>query len=412
MKFYNSSVDHYHHKTKWAVILTNMLNEPLFTLYNLTAFILCKDLGATAFQIAILTMLRPTVSLLSLYWSANLHERSDKLKSNLLGAGFLSRLLFLFFPLYENAWFVIIAAAVYLMFYRAGIPAWMEILKLNLSKNSREKIFSWGSAIGFLEGSLLAIGFGRMLDGSSGSWKSLFFFSAIAGMINLFYLARIPINHSETTLPKKAKGSFLFQVIKPWRESFHLIRKEKQFSIFQWGFMISGIGIMMIQPALPLFFKDTLQLTYTDIAIALSIYKSLGFVISSPIWGRLLNRFWINQISSWVFILTGLFSIFMLFSPISRFWLYFSYFLYGIAQGGSHLIWNLSGPIFSGNDHSAKYSRVNIVMVGIRGAFAPLIGGAMCVALTPFSVLITGGGLCLYSGYWMLKQRALKSSVS
>lgn len=412
MKFYNLSADHYHRKTKWAVILTNVLSEPLFTLYNLTAFILYKDLGATAFQIAILTMLKPTVSLLSLYWSANLHERSDKLKSNLLGAGFLSRLLFLFFPLYENAWFVIIAAAVYLMFYRAAIPAWMEILKLNLPKKSRGKIFSWGSAIGFLEGSLLAIGFGKMLDNSSGSWKSLFFFSAIAGMVNLFYLARIPINHNETTLPKKLKGSVFSLITKPWKESFHLMRQAKQFSIFQWGFMISGIGIMMIQPALPLFFKDTLNLTYTDIAIALSIYKSLGYVITSPIWGRLLNKFEINRLSSWVFILVGLFSFFLLFSPISHFWLYFAYLLYGIAQGGSHLVWNLSGPIFSGQDHSAKYSRVNIVMVGIRGTFAPLIGGAMCVVFNPFSVLVIGGGLSLYSGYWMLRQNALKQSTS
>ena len=69
-------------KTFRGVLLSSVLSEPLFTLYGFTAFILRKHLDATAFQIAFLTMLRPLVSILSFYWSANLSKRRDKLRSN------------------------------------------------------------------------------------------------------------------------------------------------------------------------------------------------------------------------------------------------------------------------------------------------------------------------------------------
>ncbi len=394
----NVPIDHYHRKTRFALVMTNLLSEPLFTMYNLASFILCKDLGATAFQIAIFIMLRPLVSIFSLYWSADLSEKKDKLKSNFLTAGFLSRFLFLFFPFVENIWFIIISSAIYLLFYRAGIPAWMEILKLNLPDKSRGKIFSLGSALAFIENCVLAIGFGKLLDQRVGSWKFLFFFCAILGMINLIILSRIPIKQVLKTEPSsnKNKISFFNKLKKPWKESFRLLREQKDFAKFQWGYMVCGFGIMLVQPALPIFFKDTLQLTYTDLAIALSVYKSLGFAISSPIWGKNVHRESIMKLSSIVFIFVGMFPFLLILSPLHHMWLYLAYFFYGIAQGGSHLIWNLSGPVFAEKQHSTNYSGVNVVMVGIRGAVAPPLGSLL--SFSPILTFLFGSLFCFYGG--------------
>jgi len=400
------AVDHYQKKTKWGVLLTNILSEPLFALYNLISYILKGELGATPIQIAVLMMLRPTVSILSLYWSANLHERSDRLKSNLLGAGFLGRMLFLFLPFYQEIWFVILAAAVYLLFYRAGIPAWLEILKLNLPNKSREKIFALGSAIGFLECAILGIIFGKIMDNNPGSWQILFFLSALLGMLNLVFLSRIPINQVlEDTIETKNKGTFFEQIIKPWKESFSLVRSNFEFARFQWGFMLSGVGIMLVQPTLPVFFQDRLHLSYTDIFIGLTFFKSLGFAISSPIWGRMLNRYWINELSSWVFFMVGFFPFLLLLAPLGRNWMYLAFFFYGIAQGGSHLIWNMSGPIFSGSKNSAMFSNVNIIMVGLRGMVAPILGGILATYFGSMTVLVLGGGFCFYGSYWMIRSK-------
>src|SRR3990167_11434733 len=90
-----------------ALIWSNLLTEPLFTLYSFLVFILYKDLGASAFQVALLTSLKPVITILSFYWSAGLKGRTRKLKSNVLWAGFLMRAPFLLCPWFDSVWFVI-----------------------------------------------------------------------------------------------------------------------------------------------------------------------------------------------------------------------------------------------------------------------------------------------------------------
>lgn len=396
----------YQRKTQQAIWWTSILCEPLLSVYVLTGFILRKSLGASAFEISILTMLKPVMALFTLYWTANVADRADKLKSNFLSAGFLSRIPFLFFPLYDNVWFVILASSFYMLFSRAGIPAWVEILKLNIPRGSREKTFSLGSALGYLEGVFLAIGIGALLDHNPAIWKQLFFYSAILGMINLIILSRIPINYRMAPIPQDVfRLSIKEKLIKPWRESWDLLKRRADFAHFQWGFMLCGFGIMLIQPALPLFFHDILNLSYLDLAIALSICKALGFVFSSPFWGRAMGRIPIGKLSSIIFICVGLFPLMLLLTPFHLAWLYLAYGFYGIAQGGSHLIWHLSGPAFSGRESSSIYSNVNIVTVGLRGAVAPLLGGLLSAIFGPFIVLFFGVAFCFYSGYVMLRKR-------
>src|SRR3989344_6947502 len=96
-------------KTSTALFWTQLLNEPLFTVYGLLSFILYKDLGASAFAISLLISLKPVVPILSFYWSAGLNKNGG-LKSNALWAGFWMRAPFLLCPWIDQAWFVIFAA--------------------------------------------------------------------------------------------------------------------------------------------------------------------------------------------------------------------------------------------------------------------------------------------------------------
>ena len=90
-----------------VLLWSNLLNEPLFTLYGFIAFILYKDLGASAFQIALLTMLKPVITILSFYWSAGLKGGGKRLKANVLWAGFWMRAPFLVCPWVDSIWFVV-----------------------------------------------------------------------------------------------------------------------------------------------------------------------------------------------------------------------------------------------------------------------------------------------------------------
>ncbi len=395
----------------WALVWSNLLSEPLFTLYGFIAFILYRDLGASPVQVALLTMLKPVVTVLSFYWSAGLKGRNQKLKSNVLWAGFWMRAPFLLSPWLDSAWFIIGAAVNYMFFYRAGLPAWLEILKQNMGKEKRGRIFSISSALGYAEGVVLALACGGMLDRDPGLWRALFFGAAVIGLIVLAVQSRIRVE-GESPMQVQEPLPFKELLIRPWRDSYRLMRERLDFSRFQWGFMVSGFGLMLIQPALPLFAVDILNVSYLEIAGAISIAKGLGFALSSAVWAKWMDRVNVMRMASLIFLSFGLFTILLSFSIWSAVWLYVAYFWYGVGQGGSHLVWNLSGPIFAGKGESSKFTGVNVVMAGLRGAVAPPLGGWLAVVCGPVQVLVMGGALCFYSGVRMLQSRFAKVPLS
>ena len=128
-------------RTKLALLWMNLSNEPLLAIYTLIPFLLRKELDATAFQIALFTMLSPILSVFSFYWGSWVIHRKNKLLPNLIGAWFLARVPFLFFPYIETFWEVFACCAFYQLFSRASPPALMEILKRNIPKKTREYTF-------------------------------------------------------------------------------------------------------------------------------------------------------------------------------------------------------------------------------------------------------------------------------
>lgn len=393
-----------HTKTGRALFWSSALSEPLFTLYGLIAIILYKDLGATAWQIALMTCCKPLFTILSFYWSAGL-GRSGKIKSNVLWAGFLMRAPFLLCPFFDSAWFVIVAAVNYMFFHRAVIPGWMEIIKRNMDAGNRGRLFSLSSAFGYAEGVVLSLGMGCVLDHNPDLWRILFFGAALLGMGVLVIQARIPVEEKKRT---GASSNWKELLARPWKDSYRLIRTRPDFARYQWGFMVCGFGIMLIQPALPIFAVDDLGVSYTMAAGGISIAKGLGFALSSPVWARWIEKVNVLKLASWVFLSVALFPVLMACSIWWIGWFYLAYFWYGVGQGGSHLVWHMSGPIFAGKEESSRFTGVGLMMGGLRGAVAPPLGGWLSVALGPIEVLLLGGALCFYSGTRLLQSRFAK----
>jgi MFS family permease len=294
----------------------------------------------------------------------------------------------------------------YTMLYRGGMPGWIEILKKNLPGKKRGVIFSLGSALGYVEGVVLAIGVGYLLDNEVGSWRWMFPVSALLGLVGVLMQSRIPIEvkYAPLVVEKVSFGEYLS---KPWKESWKLVRSRPDFSCYEWSLMFCGIGVMIIQPALPLFFVDVLGLSYTDLAIALSICKGMGFASTSPVWGQWLSKVNFFNISGSVFVFMGAFPLLLLFAPFNVIWVYIAYFIYGIAQAGSHLTWNLSGTIFAKEEDSSLFSTVNVMTVGLRGAVIPPLGGLLCFWLGPLAVLGAGAVACFYGSFKIMSSTHL-----
>ncbi len=391
-------------RTRSAVIWSHLLGEPLQTVYTFIPFLLYRDLQATVFMVGVLMTLKPMVSIFSLYWSHSITKRGDRLLSNVILTGILGRLPFLFFPFMNSPWLIIASAAFYMMMYRGEGPAWMEVLRRNLPESERGTIFSYGSALAYGEGVLLALAIGVVMDQQVMAWRWIFPITAVVGMIGVCFKSRIPYEPLPYEPEEAERLSWREWLVHPWREAWELLQRRPDYGHFQKGFMICGTGLMIIQPALPLFFVDVLGITYMDLAIAISVCKGLGFTLTCPLWARWMDRTSIYRVSSWVCGFVALFPLFIFFAQTNIAWLYVAYFFYGIGQAGSHLCWNLSGPLFARGENSAMYSSVNVVTVGARGIVVPLVGSILCVqlgALFPFGlsfILCTVAGRFFVSG--------------
>jgi MFS family permease len=389
-------------RTKLSLLWMNLSSEPLIAIYSLMPFIMRKELGASMFEIALFTTLSPVLSVFSFYWGAWLTHRKNKLLPNLIGAWILARIPFLFFPFITSFWMMFLSCAIYQLFSRASTPALMEILKRNIPKKTRERIFSLYYVLSVLEGVLIGLLLLEVLDISNNNWRMLFLLCALISITSVFLQLKIKIPKEEepAELPKQG-------LIRPLKESFQLLKTRRDFAIFQWGFMIGGFALMLIAPARSIFAADFLPVSLADMTLARCVFVGLGMAGSSLIWNKALELFGIQRLTSWILIGFGIFPIFLLLSYVHISWFYLAHLYYGIAQGGSHLVWHLSGTIFAGDQNSTPYTTINVLMIGLRGAVGPILGGLLCDSMGPVPVLVAGAFIGLFGGWLMTRwQRA------
>lgn len=395
-------------KTRSAFLWTYLLNTPFWALYMMLPYIMYRELHASALQITLVIALKPMVSLFSVYWSAHINKRRDRLISNVIWAGILSHVPFILIFWINNAWFCVAASAIYMLLYRGVMPAWSEILKLNIPGASRPKVFAYSSSLWYLGSGLFPFFFGWLLDGSYHAWQWLFPLTSLISLSAIFLQVQIPIaseKHSAENL------TLAEQFVRPWREAIKLIRSRPDFTRYLIGFTLGGSGLIVLQPALPLFFIDHLNLSYVELGTAITLFKGIGYALTSPLWARWMERVNIYRFSSLVMFIAALFPLCLLCSSWDHICLYIAYLGYGCMQAGSEMSWNLSGPLFSRDEDSSIYSSVNVLMVGLRGSVIPLLGAFLCTIGSPLAAMIAGTIFCLLATLHMaLCSRAIKQS--
>lgn len=381
-----------HQRASFAFLSSRLLGMPFNAIFNLLLVILYRDLEATPLQITIAIALRPVASLFAPYWSISKRSDDKSLIKNLSVANSLKFIPFLFTPFIDNPWFYVFAFGFYMMLTRGMIPSWMEVLKKNVKGMSMEKVFAYGSAFEYIGGAFLPVIFGFLLDWDGEVWRFIFPLAAVTGMLSAFFIKQIPAVHSDE---KAKERSFRHQIAHPWKESFLLLKKRPDFLKFQIGFMWGGAGLMIFQPVLPKFFVDVLDLSYLEVAAALTVCKGIGFALTSPFWVSAYRKMDIFQFSRLVILLIAIFPLILSFSQFNLIWLYIAYLAYGVMQVGSEMSWNLSGPHFAGGENSSIYSVVNVLAGGIRGCIFPLLGTLLYEMTNATTVLICGSLLCL-----------------
>lgn len=378
-------------RTSSAFLWTRLLSTPFYGLFILLPIIFYKDLKEGLFIVTLLITLKPAISLLAPYWSVSIYKRPDRLKSNLIWANVLKFVPFLFVPLNDSIEYLLFASLIYLLLGRGVIPAWMELIKQNIPHEKRAKVFAWGQGLDYIGIALFPILLGWALDTYEYGWRYLFPITALLGMASTLFLMRVP-NKVCTNFAKNEQKDL---ILKPFKQSFSLLKARPDFARFQWGFMFGGAGLMILQPAYPIFFTDTLRLSYQEMSYAVAFCKGIGFALTSPMWAKWFQRINIFTICAIVTGIAVIFPLVLMMSELNLIYLYIAYLIYGVMQAGSELSWHLSGPVFSKDEDSSVYSSTNILMQGLRGVFVPYLGTLICLAYGPKTTLFAAAVLCL-----------------
>ncbi|MDP1879630.1 MAG: MFS transporter [Parachlamydiaceae bacterium] len=397
----NQSLESSYLQTKAAYVWTRVLDTPFWGLFNLLPIILYKDLQATPFQLALMITLKPLVSILSSYWSHHVQE-SGKLMKSIILARWCAYLPFLLFPFIESSWYIIFCFGLFMFLQVGMMPTWMELLKKNIPSHHRDKIFSYTQAFGYLGGGLLPFAIGWLLDEWTQAWRWMFPIAALVALTATIWQRLMKAFILKSDSPESNSFHPLFQ---PWKNAWTLLKKRPDFAKFQIGFMFIGSGLMIIQPALPVFFVDKLHLSYTELGVAITLCKGIGFACSSPLWVRWIQKVDLFYLGSVIASLAAVFTIFLVSAQSEIIWLYFAYLIYGLMQAGNELSWNLSGPIFAKEENSSPFSGINVIAVGVRGMFVPILGGYLLAHFGSLSVICISGCLCILAAIRMALYR-------
>lgn len=394
--------------TRLAFLWTRILGTPFFVLINMLPFILYKDLHISPWQITAIIALKPMSSLLAPYWSQAIYQRPEHITANLVWANVFRYLPFIFIPLTNSAWYIIFAFGFYMMLHRAAVPAWMEMLKRNLPEKTRENTVGYWSTIDYAGTAVVTLALGFVLDSSEQIWRWLFPAMAIVGLLSTIFLIRLPglskvdFSPLTTQLPtswKKLKK----QIVQPWQQSFQLIRDRADFAHYQVGFMLGGAGLMIMQPALPIFFVDTLNMSFVEMGLAIAVCKGIGVAIASPFWTRLFRKIDIFYFSGLVTLVATLFPLLLLLAPLHLWLIYFAYALYGVMQAGSELSWHMSGIVFAKENESSAYSGTNVLTVGLRGCIIPALGAVILSQTNSIGVMLIGSLLSAIAAWYLMR---------
>lgn len=398
--------------TRLAFLWTRILGTPFFVLINMLPFILYKDLHISPWQITSIIALKPMSSLLAPYWSQAIYQRPDHIIANLVWANIFRYLPFVFIPWIDSPWYIIFSFGLYMMLHRAVVPAWMELLKRNLPEKKRERTVGYWSTIDHLGTAIVTLALGFLLDSSEQIWRWLFPLMAVCGLSSTLLLLRLPAfpkPEPQVHIPNLSKikeGLF-----KPWRQSWKLIREHSGFANYQIGFMLGGAGLMIMQPALPSFFVDTLHLSFVEMGLAISVCKGIGVALTSPFWIRVFSKWNIYYFSGLVTLVAALFPFLLLMAPLHLWVLYFAYGIYGIMQAGSELSWHMSGIVFAKEKESSAYSGTNVLTVGLRGCIIPAAGAIILSLTDSVGVMILGGILSLFSSWFLMRYSRLNFTL-
>lgn len=382
-------------QTTGLLLIAALFNGVVQSLGQTQDIIARKALFAQDWQLMVMMMISPVSNFFSIWWG-RFYEMSAHKSRYFLFAGIFGRLTLVYaiWLTTMNEYLVLLA----LLFSANAIliPAQNSIYQKNIHYSRRSKLYGVCISLGMIVSVAVTFGAGRILDFHEQHFRWILVGTGLAGFLSSALLSliklQVPILETSGPKPKVRIKQILFD---PIRRTFTLLKQNKAFAAFERDFSIYGMGFIMMQPIIPIYMVDKLQLSYTNNFLAKGVLSQMGMLLLSPVIGKLHDHLHPFRFIAASFALLMLFPLLFLLSSlwagesvVAVIIVFVAYTIYGIAMAGVNLSWNMSSIFFAGKEDASMYQSVHVTMTSIRGLIAPVLGFALLKILGINSVFM------------------------
>ncbi|HCM15879.1 MAG TPA: hypothetical protein DHW79_08065 [Candidatus Cloacimonas sp.] len=404
--------------TVYMLMFAAIFNGAVQSLAQTQDIIARKALRAMDWQLMLMTMIWPISNFLSIWWG-RLFEQSHQKSRYFIVGGIVGRLTLIYaiWLTTMNEFLVVMG-----LLYSANsllVPAQNTIYQKNIRPQRRSAVYGYTMSIGMVVSVTLTFIAGRVLDSNENSYRWILALTGIAGFVSTILLSRIKIQEPVVDPPVGRKQiSFKDALTDPIKRSLKLMKENKAFAAFERSFSIYGMGYIMMQPIIPIYMVDKLQLSYTNNFLAKGILSQVGMLFLAPLFGRLHDKMHPFKYIGYSFALLMLFPILFVLSSlwagesvVAVIVVFIAYTIFGLAMTGVNMAWNMSSIFFAGNDDAAMYQSVHVTLTGVRGLIAPVLGFILLKGLGIESVFIVAAGFLALASFMSFKDyRLLRKS--
>ena len=338
--------------------------------------IIARKLGASSFQMALISSAPFMGALFTLYW-ARLSNTAVSQMGFYVKVKLLARAVILFAFLAVNPWIFILLVALNSLLEQAGSPAYVRIMKEIYSDDYR------GRAMGYVRMEMaLAAVFTAYLGGfllDHFSYRYIFPLGAVFGILSVTYFGKIKVQKNDAKQKRKKRG------ILP-KEILEVFKKDRPFALFETIFFVRGFANLMVMPLFPIFLVDYLGISNASMGKLVSL--SSVFLISSYLfWGHYIDKKGSCRSLALSFFLASF--IPLCYSFASSIWYIVpASIISGFTLGAGELarVHFITNRTKSKDIHT--YQGIDFTLMGLRGVIAPFLGVALMYWIGMKSVFI------------------------
>ncbi len=373
-------------------LLYNIIEGLLFGFFLMNEFIFLKSLEGREIHVGLLFLFSIAVFVPLVFFNEFLRRTFNKRKLIRITALVtrLPLLLFLLFPTQINsdnaALYHYLFLFIFLIYY-LGTPVILPTINLLLRNaylnDNFGKLYGYATTVNKVMVLIATFFFGQLLDLDNYAFRYVYPVLGLAGVAGLFFLSNIKV-----TIPRPdIKLPFFAAVKKSAVRLKDIMVKDKAYLHYETAFFMYGIAFMITITVISFFMEKHLGLNYPSIAN----YKTLGGIVTIiflPIFGKLLDRTDPRKFASLSFLFMLMYVLFVLLTSFLDFnfiaWnfhiyisLIIAFIFFGLFAASNTLAWHIGSSYFSKDrNDAADYQAIHLILTGVRGLFAPLLGVA------------------------------------